>query len=170
MKKLYAPWRADYVRGNTPSDCCVFCDISEHVDNDKENCVLYRDEYCFVVMNLYPYSPGHFMIIPHKHVEFLDELEPAVWQHISNLAQIGVRALRRGMNAQGVNLGMNIGSAAGAGIAEHMHLHILPRWIKDHNFITTIGETRVFSVDFEEIYEKVKKVFLEEISNFRGVA
>jgi diadenosine tetraphosphate (Ap4A) HIT family hydrolase len=114
-------------------------------------------------MNIYPYSPGHFMIIPHKHIEFLDELDPAVWQHISTLAQKGVAALRHGMNAQGVNIGMNIGSSAGAGIAEHLHLHVLPRWTKDHNFITTIGGARVYSVDFEEIYQKVKIAFLEQI-------
>jgi diadenosine tetraphosphate (Ap4A) HIT family hydrolase len=163
MQHLYAPWRSDYVRGNSGGAECVFCDISQNLINDKQNCVLYRDELCFAVMNIYPYSPGHFMIIPHKHIEFLDELDPAVWQHISTLAQKGVAALRHGMNAQGVNIGMNIGSSAGAGIAEHLHLHVLPRWTKDHNFITTIGGARVYSVDFEEIYQKVKIAFLEQI-------
>jgi len=163
MQHLYAPWRSEYVRGNTGSFDCVFCDISQNPVNDEQNGVLYRDELCFAVMNLYPYSPGHFMIIPHHHVEFVDELDSATWLHISALAQKGVAALRSGMNAQGVNMGINIGSAAGAGIAEHMHLHILPRWTKDHNFITTIGGARVYSVDFEEIYKRVKKAFLEQI-------
>ena len=164
MKHLYAPWRDDYVRGNTGGDGCVFCDISKHPQNDEKNGVLYRDELCFAVMNLYPYSPGHFMIIPHNHVEFADELDSAVWQHIAALSQKGVAALRVSMHAQGVNMGINIGSAAGAGIAEHMHMHLLPRWMKDHNFITTIGEARVYSVDFEEIYERVKKAFMEQLN------
>jgi ATP adenylyltransferase len=163
MEKLYAPWRSEYVRGNTGGDECVFCDISTHHENDEKNCVLYRDELCFAVMNIYPYSPGHFMIIPHTHVEFVDELNPTIWLRMSSLAQAGVATLREAMNAQGINMGINIGQAAGAGIAEHLHLHILPRWTKDHNFITTIGGTRVYSVDFEEIYHKVKKVFIEKI-------
>jgi ATP adenylyltransferase len=163
MEKLYAPWRAEYVRGNTGGDECVFCDISKHTANDEQNCVLYRDELCFAVMNIYPYSPGHFMIIPHLHTEFLDELDPKTWSKMSSLAQAGVATLREAMNAQGVNIGMNIGQAAGAGIAEHLHLHLVPRWTKDHNFITTIGNTRVYSVDFEEIYHRVKQIFLEKI-------
>lgn len=163
MEHLYAPWRSKYVRGCDTECECVFCDISKNPQNDEKNCVLYRDENCFVVMNLYPYSPGHFMIIPHYHTEFADELDSKIWQHITALAQKGVIALRKGMNAQGVNMGINIGSSAGAGIAEHMHLHLLPRWTKDHNFITVIGGARVYSVDFEEIYKKVKASFLEAI-------
>lgn len=163
MQHLYAPWRAEYVRGNTGGCECVFCDISTNPQNDEQNGVLYRDERCFAVMNLYPYSPGHFMIIPHYHTEFVDELDSDIWQHISLLAQKGVKALRHSMSAQGVNMGINIGAAAGAGIAEHMHVHLLPRWTKDHNFITTIGDTRVYSVDFEEIYSKIKTAFLKAI-------
>jgi len=163
MQQLYAPWRTEYVRGNTKSDKCVFCDISVNSQNDEQNRVLYRDGLCFVVMNIYPYSPGHFMIIPHTHAEFVDELDTKIWLRMNELAQAGVAALRKGMNAQGVNMGINIGQAAGAGIAEHLHLHVLPRWTKDQNFITTIGGTRVYSVDFDEIYEKVKSAFLKEL-------
>ncbi len=151
---LYAPWRSDYIAGEK-IEGCVFCHISTHSKDDKNLHVLYRDEECFVVMNLYPYTPGHFMIIPHLHTDKLEALEPKTWLHISNLAQKSVRLLKEGFNAQGVNIGMNLGAAAGAGIAEHIHLHIVPRWSRDTNFITSIGETRLYSTDFEKIYDKI---------------
>jgi len=109
-------------------------------------------------MNKYPYTPGHFMIIPHIHTDKLEDLPEDIWLHIALLAQKGARLLKEGFNAQGVNMGMNLGSAAGAGIAQHIHLHLLPRWRGDTNFITTIGQTRVYSSDFEKIYKKIKNL------------
>ncbi len=152
---LYAPWRSDYIQENKKIEGCVFCHISEHAAQDEELHVLYRDEYCFVVMNRYPYTPGHFMIIPHKHTDALEELPDEEWLHISALAQKGVRLLKEGFHAQGVNIGMNLGKAGGAGIAEHIHLHLVPRWERDTNFITSIANTRVYSTDFEAIYRKI---------------
>mgnify|MGYP000911018054 FL=1 len=156
MQKLYAPWRDEYVKGER-IEGCVFCHISKHTDDESLG-VLYRDEHCFVVMNRYPYSPGHFMIIPHFHTDSLEELDPKVWLHITALAQKGVAMLKNELNAKGVNIGMNLGAVGGAGIAEHIHLHLVPRWMGDTNFITTIGETRVYSVDFDEIYKKLLSV------------
>ncbi len=158
---LYAPWRSDYVTGER-IEGCVFCHISSHAADDETLHVLYRDEHCFVVMNRYPYTPGHFMIIPHHHTDKLEALESEVWLHMSDLAQKGVRLLKECFNAQGVNLGMNLGGAAGAGIAEHIHLHLVPRWRGDTNFITSIGGTRVYSTDFEKIYRKI----LAEVPNY----
>lgn len=157
---LYAPWRDEYVT-NQKIEGCVFCHISKNDAKDLH--ILYKDEHCFMVMNKYPYTPGHFMIIPHFHTDKLEELDPAVWLHMSALAQKGVRLLKEGMNAQGVNIGMNLGKAAGAGIAEHIHLHLVPRWPRDTNFITSIGETRVYSTDFEKIYTKIKRLVSEYI-------
>lgn len=151
---LYAPWRNDYIAG-PQIEGCVFCHISENAQDDEALHVLYRDENCFVVMNRYPYTPGHFMIIPHLHTDKLEALDPKIWLHISALAQRGVKMLREGMHAQGVNLGMNLGAQAGAGIAEHIHLHLVPRWERDTNFITSIGHTRVYSTDFEKIYKRL---------------
>lgn len=151
---LYAPWRTEYIQDKRV-DGCVFCHISQHSEKDEELHVLYRDEHCFIVMNKYPYTPGHFMIIPHKHTDALEELESYVWIHMSTLAQKGVRLLKEGFNAQGVNIGMNLGKAGGAGIAEHLHLHLVPRWERDTNFITSIADTRVYSTDFEKIYTKI---------------
>lgn len=151
---LYAPWRSDYVTGER-IDGCVFCHISKHSEDDKNLHVLYRDDDCFVVMNRYPYTPGHFMIIPHLHTDKLEELDSKIWLHMSDLAQRSVRLLKEGFGAHGVNIGMNLGRAGGAGIAEHIHLHIVPRWNSDTNFITSVAQTRVYSTDFEKIYEKI---------------
>ncbi len=158
---LYAPWRSDYITGER-IEGCVFCHISTHETDDEASHVLYRDEHCFVVMNRYPYTPGHFMIIPHLHTDKLEDLESHVWLHMSDLAQKGVRLLKECFSAQGVNIGMNLGSAAGAGIAEHIHMHLVPRWSGDTNFITSIGGTRVYSTEFEEIYKKI----LSEVPNY----
>jgi len=153
---LYAPWRNDYVAGEK-IEGCVFCHISARPQEDETLHVLYRDEYCFIVMNRYPYTPGHFMIIPHTHTDALETLEPNVWIHISALAQKGVQMLKEAFGAHGVNLGMNLGKAGGAGIAEHIHLHLVPRWERDTNFITSIAHTRVYSTDFETIYQRLRE-------------
>ena len=152
---LYAPWRTEYISGER-IEGCVFCHISANPGRDEELHVLHRDEHCFVVMNKYPYTPGHFMIIPHMHTEKLEALSGETWLHMSALAQKGVRMLKEGFGAHGVNLGMNLGKAGGAGIAEHIHLHLVPRWERDTNFITAIGETRVYSTDFEKIYRRLQ--------------
>ena len=158
---LYAPWRTEYITSE-PIEGCVFCHISTHAKDDESLHVLYRDDVCFVVMNKYPYTPGHFMIIPHQHTDALETLRSDVWLHMSALAQKGVRLLKEAFNAQGVNIGMNLGKAGGAGIAEHIHLHLVPRWERDTNFITSIAHTRVYSTDFEKIYQRIKA----EIPNY----
>lgn len=154
---LYAPWRTEYVSGEK-IEGCVFCHISAHPDDDAQLHVLHRDEHCFVVMNRYPYTPGHFMIIPHLHTDALEVLDPQAWLHITALAQKGVRMLKEGFGAHGVNLGMNLGKAGGAGIAEHIHLHLVPRWERDTNFITSTAHTRVYSTDFDRIYARLKEL------------
>lgn len=157
---LYAPWRDEYVT-NEKIEGCVFCHISSYEAKDTESHVLYRDDYCFIVMNKYPYTPGHFMIIPHAHTDKLEDLDAEIWLHMSILAQKSVRLLKEGMSAHGVNIGMNLGKAGGAGIAEHIHMHIVPRWERDTNFITSIAQTRVYSTDFLKIYEKIKALIPE---------
>lgn len=159
---LYAPWRDEYVTSKK-IEGCVFCHISSQKKDDEDLHVLYRDEHCFIVMNKFPYTPGHFMIIPHAHTDKLEELDPAVWLHMSSLAQKSVRLLKEGFNAQGVNIGMNLGKAGGAGIAEHIHMHLVPRWERDTNFITSITDTRVYSTDFEKIYRKIKNLMSKYI-------
>lgn len=155
---LYAPWRSEYVAG-AKVDGCVFCNIIDNPAMDEEHHVLYRDEVCFIVMNRYPYTPGHFMIIPHRHTDALELLDPQTWLHMSALAQKGVKMLKEGLGSHGVNIGMNLGRAGGAGIAEHIHMHLVPRWERDTNFITSIAQTRVYSTDFERIYHKLRELF-----------
>jgi len=161
---LYAPWRDEYVTGKRIKGC-VFCHVSSQYEEDDESHVLYRDEHCFIVMNRYPYTPGHFMIIPHFHTDKLEDLDSEVWLHMSDLAQKGVRLLKVGLGAHGVNIGMNLGDAGGAGIAEHIHMHLVPRWSGDTNFITAISQNRVYSTDFNKIYLKLKNLISEYIKN-----
>ena len=160
---LYAPWRTEYIAGKK-IEGCVFCHISKKTTEDDALHVLYRDEHCFMVMNKYPYTPGHFMIIPHVHTDKLEELNTETWLRMSMLAQQGVRLLKEGFGADGVNIGMNLGKAGGAGIAEHIHMHLVPRFNRDTNFITSIADTRVYSTDFLKIYEKIKSLIPKYIS------
>lgn len=154
---LYAPWRDEYV--STPKiQGCVFCHASTHSQDDESLGVLYRDEHCIVIMNKFPYTPGHFMIIPHTHTDSLEHLEADTWVHMSALAQKSVALLKEGLNAQGVNIGMNLGKAGGAGIEEHIHLHLVPRWEGDTNFATSIASVRIYSTDFHAIYTKLKSL------------
>ena len=143
----------------------MFCHISVHEKDDEEQHILYRDEHCFLVMNRYPYTPGHFMIIPHFHTDKLEDLDADTWLHMSALAQKGVRLLKEGLGSHGVNIGMNLGSAGGAGIAQHIHMHLVPRWQSDTNFITSISQNRVYSTDFNKIYLKLKNLVPKYINN-----
>ncbi len=157
MDRLYSPWRSNYVSTTNKIKGCVFCHISSNPKDDEILGVLYRDKKCFIVMNKYPYSPGHFMVIPHTHTDKMEDLDEDVWAHISIKAQQGVRLVKDVLNAGGVNLGMNLGKIGGAGIEQHIHYHVVPRWMGDTNFITSIGDTRVYSTDFESIYKKLKE-------------
>ena len=160
---LYAPWRDEYIAGEK-IEGCVFCHISSHTDDAQKLHLLHSDKHCFIVMNKYPYTPGHFMIIPHFHTDKLEELEVETWLHMSALAQQCVRLLKEGFGAHGVNIGMNLGKAGGAGIAEHVHMHLVPRFERDTNFITSIADTRVYSTDFEKIYKKILALIPKYIS------
>jgi len=154
MEHLYAPWRYSYV-SEEKIEGCVFCHISKNIDDEKMQ-VLFSDEYCFVVMNKFPYSPGHIMVIPYFHTSNIEELEDDVWIQISKRVRQGVKLLKEVMPCEGVNIGMNLGKAAGAGIEQHVHYHMLPRWLGDTNFISCIGGTRVYPASFEEIFKKLK--------------
>lgn len=156
MESLYAPWRSAYFSQKV--DGCVFCNISANEHKDSEHKVFYRDNLCFGVMNKYPYTPGHCMLIPHEHIDSPECLNEDTWLHIHKLSRHLSTALLNGFGAQGVNMGINIKSSAGAGIPEHLHIHFVPRWRGDTNFITTIADTRIYGVDFEKIYTDIKKL------------
>lgn len=155
MQHLYSPWRYDYVSDEKIKEC-VFCHISKNIKNEELE-VLFSDEHCYIVMNKFPYSPGHMMVIPHFHTSNIEDLDDAVWAKMSIRVRQGVSLLKEIMPCEGVNIGMNLGKAAGAGIEQHVHYHMLPRWLGDTNFISSIGGTRVYPANFEEIFNKLKK-------------
>lgn len=157
MEHICAPWRSEYFSKKMSG--CVFCDVVKHPENDEKNGVLFRAKHCFGVMNLYPYTPGHFMVIPYEHFEKIESLNDEAWIEMSRFVRKGVEILKRELGAMGVNIGMNLGKAAGAGIAEHVHYHLVPRWERDTNFITSIADLRVNGVPFHPLYEKLKNAF-----------
>jgi ATP adenylyltransferase len=154
MEHLYAPWRYNYVSDEKIKEC-VFCHISKHKEDEKYEVIFY-DDFCYVVMNKYPYSPAHIMVVPYFHTSNVEDLEEEVWQRVSKRVKEAVKLLKEVMPCEGVNIGMNLGKAAGAGIEQHVHYHLVPRWIGDTNFITTISGTRVYPADFKAIFEKLK--------------
>jgi len=158
MEYIYAPWRSDYFGGKREG--CVFCYISSDIKEDEKNHVFFRDELFFMVMNKYPYTPGHFLIVPHKHVANPLELDDEAWMRLALLTKKGIEILMR-LGSEGVNSGINIHKAAGAGIPDHLHVHLVPRFAGDTNFITAIGDSRVYGVDFEDVFKKVKSIAKE---------
>lgn len=168
MEFLWSPWRSHYVTsGQTHQNTeCIFCFLAAkpatHSDSkfDDEHYILARGQYNFVLLNLYPYTSGHLMIVPYAHVAELTVLDHPTSAEMMELAKIAQRALGDEYNPDGYNLGMNLGGAAGAGVAGHLHLHLLPRWSGDANFMTTIGETRVLPESLAATYQRLKKYFL----------
>ena len=156
MDTLRASWRMQYITDSGTQDeaDCIFCDYPR-ADNDRENLLLYRGKCCYVLLNRYPYSPGHLMVIPYRHLADLLLLTPEENQEMLNMAQKAVTALNSCMNPNGYNLGLNLGKVAGAGIDKHLHMHVVPRWNGDTNFMTVIGETRVLPEALEQTYDKV---------------
>jgi len=157
MDRLYAPWRREYHINNKINEECVFCGISKSFEFDEENQVFYRDDICFFVMNRFPYNPGHFMIIPHRHIGEYENLNEKEVTHIAKMAQIGCKILKD-FGADGINMGWNLGFDAGAGIPGHIHLHLVPRFKRDTNLMTTVFNTRVYSANFDKVYEGIKKI------------
>lgn len=137
----------------------ILSENSSQTQKDGELGVIFRAKSCFGIMNLYPYSPGHFMVVPYAHEEQILSLSLGTWQEMSFFVREGVGILQKALGARGVNVGMNLGTPAGAGIAAHCHYHLVPRWAGDTNFITTIAHTRVCGRDLNEIYERLKAEF-----------
>lgn len=154
VEHLYAPWRYSYV-SEDKIEGCVFCHIAKNLHDEKMR-VLYHDEYCYVVINKFPYSPGHMMVIPYFHTDKIEELDDKTWEVMSIRVRQGVKLLKEVMSCEGVNIGMNLGKAAGAGIEQHVHYHMLPRWLGDTNFMSSVGGTRVYPANFDEINKKLK--------------
>ena len=158
MDNLWAPWRMQYVRAPKKNTEEIFLKKLED-GNDEENLVLFRGEHSFVCMNLYPYNNGHIMILPNNIVEKPEELDDVTQFEIMKIASLSMKIIREKMNAEGFNFGANIGASAGAGIAEHLHFHIVPRWKGDTNFMPVIGNTKVHVQGLNDTYVMLRPLF-----------
>jgi len=161
LDRLWSPWRAKYVASgvDSQSPSCVFCRIAEDSENDESNFVVHRGLHNFVALNLYPYITGHLLIVPYQHLGDLDSAPKEITDELMDLTKTSESTLRKVYSPPGFNVGMNLGSAAGAGIAGHIHLHILPRWSGDTNFMTTVAESRVIPESLETTYSKLRASF-----------
>jgi ATP adenylyltransferase len=160
MDYLRSPWRFTYVSEGVKTDDCVFCELHrQEAARDREHLILHRGRSNFIVLNLFPYTTGHVMVAPYAHVANLADLDAPTLSEMMGLAQKMEAALRASHNPEGYNLGMNLGKCAGAGVADHLHLHITPRWTGDSNFMTVIGETRVLPEDLLVTYDKLASAF-----------
>lgn len=158
MDRLWSPWRYRYVSRAEPTDACIFCAKAGEA-RDQENLVLYRGRHNFVLLNLYPYTTGHLMVAPYAHIAMLDELPVEAAEELIRLTRDAVRHIRAVYKPHGLNAGLNLGECAGAGVAGHLHMHVLPRWPGDANFMTTIGETRVMPEDLSESWSRLRAAF-----------
>jgi len=156
MDYLWTPWRYAYVTGARKPEGCVFCAAAKLAD-DAQAGVVFRGKHTFIILNAFPYTSGHVMVVPYEHTNELRKLPEAAAHEIMDLSQRLETALREIYRPDGVNLGMNIGEAAGAGVAGHIHMHVLPRWSADTNFMTTISETRILPEALATTYERLKE-------------
>lgn len=167
MEIIWTPWRLRYIlqaKSSEKTEECILCEKARCSGEDRKNYVLYRSRFCYVMLNLYPYTNGHLMVVPYRHEGDLTKLDDESLQEMSTLTRCGVAALERLMQPNGFNIGMNIGRIAGAGITDHVHMHVVPRWSGDCNFMTVLGGTRMIPEDLDATYDKLLPLLTEEIS------
>ena len=178
MDHLWSPWRLEYVVGAKPTTGCIFCvaavvpakaaeaarpsdrqpPITDH-KSEADPLVLHRGSHCYVILNLYPYNNGHLMVVPYKHTDTLTGLDAAELHELAELTQLSEAALREGYRLEGINMGVNLGRVAGAGIVEHIHVHLVPRWLGDTNFMPVIGQTRVLPEVLSATAARLRPIF-----------
>ena len=155
MNHLFATWRMDYVAA-PKYERCIFCSFPAE-DRDEERYIVYRGVECFVILNIYPYNPGHMMVAPYRHTNLYETLTSDEHVEMGRLTAEVIRTLSRAMAPDGFNIGMNLGKTAGAGIVDHLHLHIVPRWNGDNNFMPIVADTRVVPEALSATYSKLKE-------------
>lgn len=158
MEHIWSPWRYKYISSIESEIGCVFCRVQEH-GTDRENLIVHRAQKNFIILNLFPYTSGHLMIVPYEHVASLADTDLATTAEMMELAKRAQTALQTEYHPDGFNIGMNLGRSAGAGVADHLHLHVVPRWTGDANFVSVVGETRVLPEDIQATFEKLRKRF-----------
>lgn len=156
MERLYTPWRREYVVNPKAVDC-PFCDyLSQDASHDAENLILVRGQRTFAILNRYPYNNGHLMVLPNLHVSDLEALDEATQLELMQMTTLAKHVLQRTLQPQGFNVGLNLGKAAGAGLADHLHVHIVPRWVGDTNFMPIVANTRVLPEWLDETYQRLR--------------
>jgi ATP adenylyltransferase len=158
MKRLFSPWRMKYILKETNEEGCVFCSALAKQDG-PENLIIGRGKWAFIILNKYPYTSGHVMVAPFEHKANLEDLTPEIRAEMTELTSRCIVVLKRVYRPQAFNLGANVGEAAGAGVPGHFHIHIVPRWTGDTNFMSAVGETRVLPELLEESYERIRVVW-----------
>ncbi|MBN1558681.1 HIT domain-containing protein [candidate division KSB1 bacterium] len=164
MDNMWAPWRMDYIMSPKP-ESCIFCDKPKQ-QRDRDNLILHRGQTCFVIMNFYPYNNGHLMIVPYRHISDLEQLTLPEQTDMMSLLTASSEIIKKYMRADGLNIGMNLGKVAGAGIDDHLHFHIVPRWHGDTNFMPVSGHTKVISQALYETWDMLEQHFKKLPSRF----
>ncbi len=160
MKRIWSPWRMKFVQSREKPKGCIFCNALQDLDG-KDCLVIHRGRLAFVILNLYPYTSGHLMIVPNEHKCSYEELDQATRTELMELINHSTRVLRRVYSPEGFNVGANLGAAAGAGVAGHVHFHVVPRWMGDANFMSTVGDVRVLPEELSETFSRLKKAWNE---------
>jgi ATP adenylyltransferase len=161
MQSLWAPWRMEYILASRAPNGCIFCSKPQGAE-DAQNYILIRDRTCFALLNIYPYSNGHLMVAPYKHTPGLDDLTEGELADLMVLVRRCQQLLRVALKPEGFNIGMNLGKVAGAGIADHLHIHVVPRWSGDSNFMTVIADTRVIPQSLDATYALLKEALASQ--------
>lgn len=158
MDHLWTPWRMPYLQGEEPlPDECLFCIKPQELDAEAH--IVHRGKLTYVILNRFPYNNGHLMIAPYAHVATLEDLETETAAELMSLTQLSMSVLREAYQPEGFNVGANIGSAAGAGVADHVHIHVVPRWTGDTNYMTTVAKTRVIPEWMDQMYRRLRPLF-----------
>lgn len=158
MDTLWTPWRSTYLKAKQDKRQCIFCAAAARTD-DEVTLVVHRARHCFVILNRYPYTSGHVMVAPYEHVSRLTAISDEASQEMMQLMRWSEKAIERAYSPDGLNMGLNLGQAAGAGIEEHIHMHVLPRWRGDANFMTSVAHARVIPEDLSVTHSKMTAVF-----------
>jgi len=153
VKHLWTPWRFAYIKGARPDEC-IFCALPRE-GRDRERRILYQGERVYAILNTFPYNSGHLMVVPHRHVADPADLEDSEALELHRLTAAAMRAIRTIYHPEGFNIGLNLGQAAGAGIEDHLHVHVVPRWVGDTNFMPVVGEVKVLPEDLTVTYDRL---------------
>jgi len=157
LEHLWSPWRLAYITGGAGAGGCVFCGVL--TDPAAEPLIVYRGAACFVILNLFPYNNGHLMVIPNRHVASLSTASPEELQELMDLTRISEMALTEAYTPHGMNMGINLGKPAGAGVLDHLHMHVVPRWNGDTNFMTVVGQARVLAEELPDTAARLRPIF-----------